>query len=495
MAKKFSQFPSASSISPGDSVVGLKDGANTRFSFATFLSAIQSLFVPTSRKVNNKALTTDITLNASDVGAVDTADVGVADGVASLDSNGKVPGTQLDLSGKQSTITANGILKGDGVGGVSAATAGTDYQAPLTIDATPTANSTNPVQSGGVHTDVRTRVPVYGLGKNLLDNWYFVNPVNQRGQSSYSTDGAYTIDRWRLGGAVGTASFDTSGVLLSNLTLISQYVDIKRISSGEKYTISALWSNGLITATGILTKGSGVSSWQISTDTYPAARMCAIRQLTASAFQFICQGDATNKIIAAKLELGTEQTLAHQENGMWILNEIPDYEEELIKCQTSTADSTDTYANKSLATEQQLAYVETGTTASRNYTAGQYISLNGLLYTADTAIASGATFYTSGGNKNLTECVGGGLNYLSGGMRLVEYPNLQFTFQNSQASVTKTISSIDSNLSNAKAVLAWCTSSGTPIFPYINTARTVIGIYSPAGSINATITVRLIAFY
>ena len=132
MAKKFSQFPSGASISPGDSVVGLKDGANTRFSFATVFSYIQSLFVPTSRKVNNKALTSDITLDASDVGAVDTADVGVADGVASLDSTGKVPGTQLDLSGKQSTITASGILKGDGQGGVSAATAGTDYQSPLT---------------------------------------------------------------------------------------------------------------------------------------------------------------------------------------------------------------------------------------------------------------------------------------------------------------------------------------------------------------------------
>ena len=127
MAKKYSMFPSAPSVSAADSVVGLHDGENSRFSFATILSFIQSLFVPTSRKINNKALSTDITLDASDVGAVGTADVGVADGVASLDSNGKVPGTQLDLSGKQNTITASGILKGDGTGGVSAATPGTDY--------------------------------------------------------------------------------------------------------------------------------------------------------------------------------------------------------------------------------------------------------------------------------------------------------------------------------------------------------------------------------
>ncbi len=57
-------------------------------------------FVPTGRKVNNQSLSSDITLTASDVGA-------------------------------QPSISASGILKGDGSGGVSAATAGTDYQAPL----------------------------------------------------------------------------------------------------------------------------------------------------------------------------------------------------------------------------------------------------------------------------------------------------------------------------------------------------------------------------
>ena len=36
-----------------------------------------------------------------------------------------------DISGKQDEITASGILKGDGSGGVTAATAGTDYQTPL----------------------------------------------------------------------------------------------------------------------------------------------------------------------------------------------------------------------------------------------------------------------------------------------------------------------------------------------------------------------------
>lgn len=50
-------------------------------------------------------------------------------------------------------------------------------------------------------------------------------------------------------------------------------------------------------------------------------------------------------IRAVKLEFGTEQTLAHKENDIWILNEIPDYEFELLRCKTATVDSSDIYAN------------------------------------------------------------------------------------------------------------------------------------------------------
>ena len=53
------------------------------------------------------------------------------------------------------------------------------------------------------------------------------------------------------------------------------------------------------------------------------------------------------EIKAIKLELGDTQTLAHQDaNGNWVLNEIPNYQEQLFRCQTSKADSSDTYANK-----------------------------------------------------------------------------------------------------------------------------------------------------
>ena len=95
---KFSEFPSASP-SNTDEVVGLHGGNNARFSILDIIFAVRqglaNIFVPLTRTINNKALSSDITLDASDVGAVDTADVGVADGVASLDNTGKVPSSQL----------------------------------------------------------------------------------------------------------------------------------------------------------------------------------------------------------------------------------------------------------------------------------------------------------------------------------------------------------------------------------------------------------------
>lgn len=101
---KWSQFPSATPDN-SDEVVGLHSGDNARFSIAKIVAAVRqglaSIFVPLTRTINGKGLSADITLDSSDIGA-------------------------------QDEIIASGILKGDGAGGVTAATAGTDYQAPLT---------------------------------------------------------------------------------------------------------------------------------------------------------------------------------------------------------------------------------------------------------------------------------------------------------------------------------------------------------------------------
>ena len=52
-------------------------------------------YVPTGRKVNGKALTSDINLSAADVSAIPASQKGAANGVAELDESGKVPSAQL----------------------------------------------------------------------------------------------------------------------------------------------------------------------------------------------------------------------------------------------------------------------------------------------------------------------------------------------------------------------------------------------------------------
>ena len=191
---KFSEFPSQTPVN-ADDVVGLHSGNNARFSIANIVAAVRqglaSIFVPLTRTINNKALSTDITLDASDVGAVATSAVGAVNGVASLDNNGKVPGTQLDLSGKQDTITASGILMGDGAGGVTAATPGTDYQAPLTAGtdyATPSQldGKANQAQLAYVESGT-TASRAYAVGE-----YFCRNGLLYRAKTAISSGGTFT---------------------------------------------------------------------------------------------------------------------------------------------------------------------------------------------------------------------------------------------------------------------------------------------------------------
>lgn len=98
-------------------------------------------YVPTSRKINNKALTANITLAAADVGVNETAfpglnKVGTVTGVKmnngsaiSPDSNGVVDlGTVItDISGKQDKITATNKLSTDLISGLAAVATSGNY--------------------------------------------------------------------------------------------------------------------------------------------------------------------------------------------------------------------------------------------------------------------------------------------------------------------------------------------------------------------------------
>lgn len=163
---------------------------------------------------------------------------------------------------------------------------------------------------------------------NLLDNWYFGNPVNQRGQTSYSANG-YTIDRWRTdhNTSYGTLTVDkTTGCVTLSHADDGGFVDFGQYLENpptEIVTLSVLMLNGnLYSSTGTL------GNISLYTD--------EIHILSTSPSNVVlrCNPGKTISMKAAKLELGTQQTLAHQdENGVWQLNEIPDYGEQLRRCQ------------------------------------------------------------------------------------------------------------------------------------------------------------------
>ena len=84
----------ASSTTPAMDGTGAV-GTSTDYARADHVHPSDTSRVPTTRTVNSKALSADITLSASDVGAIASSLKGAASGVAELDANGLVPTSQL----------------------------------------------------------------------------------------------------------------------------------------------------------------------------------------------------------------------------------------------------------------------------------------------------------------------------------------------------------------------------------------------------------------
>lgn len=172
----------------------------------------------------------------------------------------------------------------------------------------------------------------WGVNPNLLDNWYFGNPVNQRGQSAYSglSSGQYTIDRWKVGGTdvtVADGAIDVSGG--NNSTFIQ---DLESGVSGP-LTLSVLISAIGTGTTRACVRYTDGSTYQGN----PLAVGLNVVTLNSSkpvSRVFLFTNAANSYTLKAiKLEIGSQQTLAHLENGVWVLNAIPNYGEQLARCQ------------------------------------------------------------------------------------------------------------------------------------------------------------------
>lgn len=246
---------------------------------------------------------------------------------------------------------------------------------------------------------------------NLLDNWYFPNPVNQRnghvippkgaghlysdaactslisggtidayrqvtpvstGNYSYSVDGGtyyvkasdvvrgytgigYTIDRWEL--AVWNANSITMSVEADGVRLIGTSNSANSAQLRESTQLLSFAAGAVVTASILVTalgaNGASPRLFLCKSDGTPIGSSI-IESVGLHTFTMVIPDDAGDSVMlawgqhaslggfgntdmtvkAVKLELGSVQTLAHQDaNGAWVLNEIPKFGDQLAECQ------------------------------------------------------------------------------------------------------------------------------------------------------------------
>lgn len=244
---------------------------------------------------------------------------------------------------------------------------------------------------------------------NLLDNWYFGNPVDQRkgkiiqsgvniytdstlktliGPAAYAcpvveltstyakvqdakntgsyyyaapadvvrgyTGNGYAVDRWYFDTDSGSCDLILTNEGLkfiatasaTGIASLKQDIDPTMLSAlaGKTVTLSLLgktdisqqvlfYVNSKVAAANASPAVNGVC---MTTLTYTFPEVLTGAAIFVYGRSYSGAGEGT--ILAAKLELGPTQTLAHKENGVWVLNEIPDYGEQLRRCQRYAID-------------------------------------------------------------------------------------------------------------------------------------------------------------
>ena len=170
---------------------------------------------------------------------------------------------------------------------------------------------------------------------NLLDNWYFGNPVNQNGWTTGSPVYGIALDRWVSNdikidindGFITLSQTGTTNPFFIQRVLTGFYKTI----SGKLITMSALLNNGELKTTSF--KAADYLSGTITGNNVDGMILQSFSYATESGFRIYPDASCSFDIIAVKAELGSEQTLAHQdENGNWVLNEIPNYAEQMAIC-------------------------------------------------------------------------------------------------------------------------------------------------------------------
>ena len=240
------------------------------------------------------------------------------------------------------------------IGDINTALAG--KQDTLTFDDTPTSGSENPVKSSGIYDALQQRPK-----RNLFRNWCFIGggtgrgvlPVNQRGNSSYAlSDNGWSIDGWQFNAyTYGILIIEAGDIkIVKNGATSNPGIrqDIEEDLDGNVVTFSIWTTDGVDSKTSpVLSKA--VSGWQDYQTFFDGAIWYGLRFIDGHWSATIASPGAS--IFAVKLEIGTASTLTRDVGGVVMLNDVADYEAELIRCLTCNATANDSYANKTIVTQ------------------------------------------------------------------------------------------------------------------------------------------------
>lgn len=180
-------------------------------------------------------------------------------------------------------------------------------------------------------------------GRNLLDNWYFADPVNQRGNTEYTALG-YTIDRWKISaGQSGSMKLSIGDTYVGITAGADSYTRVDQVFEGSTDLYGVTVTGSALFEDGTLWSGSGVFPSAVdgvysTTVLYSNSAHSLLLQTAgngSSILRITANAGITINVKAVKLELGTQQTLARKAvDGTWtLIDPPPNKAEELAKCQ------------------------------------------------------------------------------------------------------------------------------------------------------------------
>ena len=157
---------------------------------------------------------------------------------------------------------------------------------------------------------------------NILHNWDFRNPVNQRGEGNVTGSGTHFLDRWRIFGTVNNYVTSSKYIAIAADSSIQQRIEGVDLA-GKVCTVS--WTNNndtLFQLTGEFPTVAGTNN------DYTFSANSSLRFGYSSYGYMYLQfyvATSTTGIRTIKLELGTFSTLAY--------DPPMDHAVELLKCQ------------------------------------------------------------------------------------------------------------------------------------------------------------------